>query len=139
MAALARRIYRALLLTGYARIDVRLRPDGSVFVLEANANPNLEKEEDFATSAQAGGVGLRAAARADHALGYGLRGRVAPDLIAQASPGRKRGGLLLRVADPRGDVRIGDDALVVRARARGEQGAVRPAAQRDGRVHRIGE
>lgn len=57
MAALARRIYRALLMTGYARIDVRLRPDGSVFVLEANANPNLEKEEDFATSAQAGSVG----------------------------------------------------------------------------------
>ena len=57
MATLARRIYRALLLTGYARIDVRLKPDGSVFVLEANANPNLEKEEDFATSAQASGVG----------------------------------------------------------------------------------
>jgi D-alanine-D-alanine ligase len=57
MAALARRIYRALLMTGYARIDVRLKPDGSVFVLEANANPNLEKEEDFAISAQAGGVG----------------------------------------------------------------------------------
>ena len=57
MATLARRIYRALLLTGYARIDVRLKPDGSVFVLEANANPNLEKEEDFATSAKASGVG----------------------------------------------------------------------------------
>ena len=56
MAALARRIYRALLLTGYARIDVRLKPDGSVFVLEANANPNLEREEDFAISAQSAGV-----------------------------------------------------------------------------------
>jgi hypothetical protein len=28
-----------------------------VFVLEANANPNLEKEEDFAISALASGVG----------------------------------------------------------------------------------
>jgi len=57
MATLARRIYRALLMTGYARIDVRLKPDGSVYVLEANANPNLEREEDFAISAQVGGVG----------------------------------------------------------------------------------
>jgi len=44
-------------MTGYARIDVRLKPDGSVYVLEANANPNLEREEDFAISAQVGGVG----------------------------------------------------------------------------------
>jgi D-alanine-D-alanine ligase len=44
-------------MTGYARIDVRLKPDGSVYVLEANSNPNLEKEEDFAISAQAGGIG----------------------------------------------------------------------------------
>ena len=28
-----------------------------MFVLEANANPNLEQEEDFAESAQVGGVG----------------------------------------------------------------------------------
>jgi D-alanine-D-alanine ligase len=56
MAALARRIYRALCLSGYARIDMRLRPDGGVFVLEANANPNLAQGEDFAVSALASGV-----------------------------------------------------------------------------------
>ena len=33
-----------------------MRPDGSVFVLEANANPNLAQTEDFATSAQSSGV-----------------------------------------------------------------------------------
>jgi D-alanine-D-alanine ligase len=38
---LSRRIYRALHLSGYARIDFRVREDGSVFMLEANANPNL--------------------------------------------------------------------------------------------------
>jgi len=54
---LARRIYRALHLSGYARIDFRLRADGSLYVLEANPNPNLEKAEDFAASAQAAGVG----------------------------------------------------------------------------------
>jgi D-alanine-D-alanine ligase len=54
---LVRRIYRSLCLSGYARIDLRLRPDGSVFVLEANANPNLAQIEDFSTSALAAGVG----------------------------------------------------------------------------------
>jgi D-alanine-D-alanine ligase len=53
---LAKRIYRALSLSGYARIDFRMRPDGSVFVLEANANPNLSLGEDFAESARATGV-----------------------------------------------------------------------------------
>ncbi len=57
IAQLARRIYRALFLSGYARIDMRVRPDGSVFVLEANANPNLAQTEDLATSALSGGVG----------------------------------------------------------------------------------
>ena len=54
---LARRIYRALHLSGYARIDFRLKADGSLYVLEANPNPNLEQAEDFAASAQAAGVG----------------------------------------------------------------------------------
>ncbi|MFO1406818.1 MAG: hypothetical protein U1F08_04690 [Steroidobacteraceae bacterium] len=57
VAQLVRRIYRALCLSGYARIDLRMRPDGSVVVLEANANPNLAQIEDFATSALAGSVG----------------------------------------------------------------------------------
>jgi D-alanine-D-alanine ligase len=60
IARLARRIYVALALSGYARVDLRLKPDGSVFVLEANANPNLAVTEDLATSALAGGVGYDA-------------------------------------------------------------------------------
>lgn len=54
---LSKRIYRALSLSGYARMDFRMRPDGSVFVLEANANPNLSRGEDFAESAEAAKVG----------------------------------------------------------------------------------
>jgi D-alanine-D-alanine ligase len=61
LAFLARRIYRALSLSGYARIDLRLKPDGSIYVLEANANPNLAQVEDFATSALSAGVRRRAA------------------------------------------------------------------------------
>jgi D-alanine-D-alanine ligase len=47
----ARRVYRVLHMTGYARIDFRVRADGTPFVLEANANPNLEQAEDFADAA----------------------------------------------------------------------------------------
>lgn len=52
---MSRRIYRALGLTGYARMDFRMRPDGSVFALEANANPHLAADEDFASSAATAG------------------------------------------------------------------------------------
>jgi D-alanine-D-alanine ligase len=50
---LSRRVFRALGLTGYARMDFRMRADGTVFVLEANANPHLAQSEDFARSAAA--------------------------------------------------------------------------------------
>ena len=53
---LSRRIYRTLGLSGYARMDFRVKADGQVYVLEANANPNLEAAEDFAESARAAGV-----------------------------------------------------------------------------------
>jgi D-alanine-D-alanine ligase len=53
---LSRRIYRALGLSGYARMDFRVTAAGEVYVLEANANPNLEAEEDFAESARAAGM-----------------------------------------------------------------------------------
>jgi D-alanine-D-alanine ligase len=53
---LARRIYRALYMTGYARIDFRVGADGTPYVLEANANPNLEREEDFADAALHDGI-----------------------------------------------------------------------------------
>ena len=47
-----KRAYKALSLSGYARMDLRLRDDGEVFVIEANPNPNLSFGEDFAESAQ---------------------------------------------------------------------------------------
>jgi D-alanine-D-alanine ligase len=51
-----RRIYRVLELSGYARIDLRMSQDGRLYVLEANANPNLSRGEDFADSAKKVGV-----------------------------------------------------------------------------------
>jgi len=53
---LAKRAYRALDLSGYARIDLRLREDGKLFVIEANPNPQLAQGEDFAESARHAGV-----------------------------------------------------------------------------------
>ena len=49
---IARRVYRALDLSGYARIDLRLDEEGHPFVLEANPNPNLAYGEDFAESGE---------------------------------------------------------------------------------------
>ena len=53
---IARRTYRALDLSGYARIDLRMDDEGRVFVLEANPNPNLAYGEDFAESAEVSGT-----------------------------------------------------------------------------------
>ena len=55
-ARLSRRVFRALGLSGYARIDLRLSETGRLYVLEANPNPDLRREEDFAASAAAAGV-----------------------------------------------------------------------------------
>jgi D-alanine-D-alanine ligase len=52
---LSRRMYRALSLSGYARMDFRLRADGRVYALEANANPHLAQAEDFAQAAAVAG------------------------------------------------------------------------------------
>lgn len=53
---MGKRIYRILGLSGYARIDLRMREDGSIFVLEVNPNPDLSADEDFALSVEAGGI-----------------------------------------------------------------------------------
>jgi D-alanine-D-alanine ligase len=56
IAERSKRIYRVLNLSGYARMDFRLTPEGELYLLEANANPNLEYGEDFAESAERIGV-----------------------------------------------------------------------------------
>jgi D-alanine-D-alanine ligase len=48
--------YKALDLSGYARVDIRLTPDGRFYVLEANPNPQLAFGEDFAESAEHDGL-----------------------------------------------------------------------------------
>src|SRR5258707_11890598 len=51
-----KRIYRLLTIDGYARIDLRLAPDNKVYFIEANPNPILASDEDFALAAGKGGL-----------------------------------------------------------------------------------
>jgi len=69
---IAKRTCRALDLSGYARIDLRLDEEhGRVYVLEANSNPNLAYGEDFAESAEVSGMSYERLL--DRILALGLR------------------------------------------------------------------
>jgi D-alanine-D-alanine ligase len=48
--------YRALKLRDYGRIDMRLAPNGDVYVIEANPNPWLASRQEFAMAARASGL-----------------------------------------------------------------------------------
>lgn len=48
-------VYQALELRDYARIDMRLRPDGRVAVIEANPNPWLASRAEFTMAARKAG------------------------------------------------------------------------------------
>ena len=52
----SREIYRLLGMSGYARLDYRLTDDEEGYLLEANPNPQIAKDEDFAQSAKHIGV-----------------------------------------------------------------------------------
>ena len=72
---LCKRIYRALNLSGYARMDLRLTDDGRAYVLEANPNPNLSFGEDFSESAET--IGISYEALLQRIMNLGLKYRAA--------------------------------------------------------------
>jgi D-alanine-D-alanine ligase len=51
-----KRIYRLLTIDGYARIDLRLTAANEIYFIEANPNPILAADEDFALSADKAGL-----------------------------------------------------------------------------------
>jgi len=53
---LAKRIYRILELSSYARMDLRLSSQGQLYVLEANPNAAIANNEDVAFSAERAGM-----------------------------------------------------------------------------------
>jgi D-alanine-D-alanine ligase len=53
---ISRRIYRTLMLSGYARLDYRMTPGGHFYLLEANPNPNIAHGDYFSDSAKSSGL-----------------------------------------------------------------------------------
>jgi D-alanine-D-alanine ligase len=53
---LSRQIYRLLGLSGYARLDFRVTASEDAYLLEANPNPQIAADEDFASSAEHAGI-----------------------------------------------------------------------------------
>lgn len=56
IAQTCKRIYRILTIDGYARIDLRVTPQNEIYFIEANPNPHLAADEDFAQSALKAGL-----------------------------------------------------------------------------------
>ncbi len=73
IARVAKRVYRALDLSGFARMDLRMDRDDKVYVIEANPNPDLSSDEDFARAAQKAGYDFEKLV--GKVLGLGLRYR----------------------------------------------------------------
>jgi D-alanine-D-alanine ligase len=43
-------------MSGYARLDFRVTEDGEAYLIEANPNPQIAKDEDFTLSARHMGI-----------------------------------------------------------------------------------
>jgi len=56
MNDLCRRIYRLFEIDGYARIDLRISPEGDIVFIEANPNPSIARDDDFALAAKESGL-----------------------------------------------------------------------------------
>ena len=56
MNQVCKRVYRILGLSGYARMDFRLTPEGKAYLLEPNPNPDLAHDDDFAKAAEVAGI-----------------------------------------------------------------------------------
>lgn len=50
---ISKRAYQILGLSGYARMDLRIAKDGTIYMLEVNPNPDISEFDDFAMSAKA--------------------------------------------------------------------------------------
>lgn len=53
---ICKRAYRALNMKSYARFDIRITPEESIYILEANANPSLDPDDELAESAKKSGI-----------------------------------------------------------------------------------
>lgn len=79
---LSKRIYRHLSLSGYARLDYRLSNDGIFYLLEANPNPQIARNEDFADSAAHCGLSYPQLLQKIITLGVSYSGWSDPGLLS---------------------------------------------------------
>lgn len=56
---LTKKVYKALGLSGYARLDFRFDENGNPYVLEANPNPGIQCGDEFPESAEAYGLSYK--------------------------------------------------------------------------------
>jgi D-alanine-D-alanine ligase len=56
----ARRACKVLRVKGYARVDMRLKPGGELYVIEVNPNPGLARGDEFAQAAARSGLSYEA-------------------------------------------------------------------------------
>jgi D-alanine-D-alanine ligase len=68
---MCKEIYRLLTIDGYARIDLRVTADDKPYFIEANPNPHLAADEDFAQSALK--AGLKYPQLIQSIIGLGMR------------------------------------------------------------------
>jgi D-alanine-D-alanine ligase len=70
---IARRTYRALELSGFARIDLRMDAQERLYVIEANCNPDLTPGEDFPEAAKSAGIDYASLLQRILSLGIGYK------------------------------------------------------------------
>jgi len=63
IAKICKKAYRVLRIRGYGRIDLRVTAEGEIVILEANPNPNLDRDDEFAQSAMKAGLTYEALIR----------------------------------------------------------------------------
>ncbi len=56
VADVCKRAYRALNIQSYLRFDIRVTPEGKVYIIEPNANPCIAKIDEVAQSAMKMGM-----------------------------------------------------------------------------------
>lgn len=59
LVSIARKSYKVLEINGYARMDFRVTPQGEVYLLEANPNPNIAIDDEFAKSASKASINYK--------------------------------------------------------------------------------
>jgi D-alanine-D-alanine ligase len=88
---IARDAVRALQAQDYARVDIRLSPDGTPYVIEVNANPYLEETTETALAALKAGIEYPALINRILELAWERC-----EKAARVNPHRTRGGVRLR-------------------------------------------